>query len=132
LLERCGVAYDGDRTRIAPANMLMFPLIPDSPLLNQPNANIPLTKTINYWWDPNNVINYDTGDTVSLAPGSQAQLIFGSKQDQTTNHGALVRCIDDRLIWQTISSHTMTFEAMTLLWENYIYNALRTRFQRAP
>jgi hypothetical protein len=129
LLERCGVEYQGDRLGIAPAIMIMFALIPEHPLLNRPNAGISLTDTTAYWWDAGSANVYDSGDVLRLAPGGAAQLIVGAKGDQKTTHGTVLTCFDGRLIWQTISSHTFTFETGTRLWENYIDQALRVRFE---
>ena len=39
-LDRCGVEYQGDRLKIPPANMQMYPLALDHPLLNQPNRGL--------------------------------------------------------------------------------------------
>jgi hypothetical protein len=48
-------------------------------------------------------------------------------RDGTSNFkdGALVSCMKGQLTMQTFSSHSMTYQTMGPLWENYIYNALR-------
>lgn len=130
LLETCGVEYQSDRRGIAPAIMIMFKLVPDHPLLNQPNTDISLTDTVGYWWDPSGQQVYDTGDTLRLSPGSSAQLVVGAKGDQPTSQGTVAVCMDGRLILQTFSSHTFTYDTGRLLWENFITNALRARFEK--
>lgn len=132
LLSACGVEYQSDRRGIAPGIMIMYKLIPDHPLLNYPNSDISLTDTMGYWWDPTGREVYDTGDTLRLTPGSSAQLVVGAKGDQPTSQGTVVVCMDGRLILQTFSSHTFTYNTGRLLWENYITNALRARFELNP
>lgn len=128
-MERCGLDYQGNRIKIAPANMGMFPMMSSHPLLNQPNKNIPLSKTNDYWWDTNGDISYDTGDLLALANNSNAQFVIGVQSGNNNDHATLAVCENGRLIVQTFSSHTLTYDTMTLLWENYIYNALKARFE---
>jgi hypothetical protein len=40
--------------------------------------------------------------------------------------------MDGHLILQTFSSHQLTFDAMSPVWENYIYNALQVRLLGPP
>lgn len=129
LLDRCGLAYHGDREKIPPAQMALYVLDAGDPILNQPNPKLSFTANSNYWWDPNGRQSYDTGDLLKLAPGGSARLLVGTQAKETTSHGVLAVCEDGRLILQTFSSHTLTFDAGTLIWENYIYNALRKRFE---
>jgi hypothetical protein len=128
-MERCGLGYQGNRIKIAPANMGMFAMRFDHPLLSQPNANIPLSKTNGYWWDTSNQTSYDTGDLLNLTNGSQSQLVISTQPNNTSDHATLAVCEDGKLILQTFSSHTLIYDTMTLLWENYIYNALKVRFE---
>jgi hypothetical protein len=129
VLDRCGLDYQGDRIKIAPANMHMFPMAHDHPLLNEPNSGIPLSKTNGYWWDAAGRTPYDTGDLLKLTPDSTSELVIGAQPDNAIDHGMLAVCENGRFILQTFSSHTLTYDAMTLLWENYIYNTLKARFE---
>ncbi len=129
LLDRCGLVYHGDRKKIPPAQMALYVLDANDPILNQPNPKLSFTANSNYWWDPNGRRSYDTGDLLKLAPGSSTRLLVGTQAQATTSHGVLAVCEGGRLILQTFSSHTLTFDAGKLIWENYIYNALRKRFE---
>jgi hypothetical protein len=130
-LERCGLEYMGDRKKIPPSNLQLYAMAGDSPLLNLPNTAFSLTRTTNYWWDSTGKVAYDTGDLLKRAPDSTAQLIIGSQADNRSDHTTVAICADARLIYQSFSSHTLTYDTMTLLWENYITNALKARFEEA-
>jgi hypothetical protein len=131
LLNRCGIQYDGNWTKIAPARTALFALNPASPILNQPNSGMSFTRSTDYWWDPNGKIDYDVGDLVRLTPGSSAQLLLGTSEAKDA-HATLTSCVDGRLILQTFSDHQFSIESMEPLWENYIYNALKARFSAFP
>ena len=59
-------------------------------------------------------------------------MVVGAQPDNPVNHGTLTVCAGGRLFLQTFSSHTLSYDSMTLLWENLIYNALQARFEEAP
>jgi hypothetical protein len=126
ILARCGVEYSGDRTRVPPGSMVLFPLDAGNVLLNVPNKNLSFTNTSSYWWSSS--ASYDTGDLLSKAPKSQAELVLGISPDNREDHATLVRCLNGQLILQTFSSHTLAYESIGPLWQNLIYNALKTRF----
>jgi hypothetical protein len=128
LLSSCGIEFEKDWVRIPPSQAAMFVLSPEHPILNQPNKILNFSSTTSYWWDPNGVIDYDIGDLVKVVPSSGASLLVGTLNNSTTSHGTVTVCMDGKLILQTFSSHVLTFNSMTPVWENYIYNALRTRF----
>ncbi|MBN1148035.1 MAG: hypothetical protein JXA78_12325 [Anaerolineales bacterium] len=130
LMTRCGIAYEGDMLKVPPARMVMFPLNYDHPIMQYPNSGIKLTDTMSYWWGDNK--SYDTGDLVKITLRGDAALLVGSMADEKQTHGTVTVCFDNRLILQTFSSHNLTFNAMRPLWENYIYNALRVRFENTP
>jgi hypothetical protein len=132
LLDRCGISYDGNWTKIAPARTVLFVLDPTNPILNEPNSGMSFSKSTDYWWDPNGKLDYDVGDLVRLNPGSSAKLLLGTSPDIKDSHGTLTVCMDGRLIFQTFSDHQFSIDNMSLLWQNYIYNALRTRFEAFP
>jgi hypothetical protein len=128
LLSSCGIEFENDWVRIQPSRAAMFILNPDNPILNQPNQSLNFSSTTSYWWDPNGVINYDIGDLVKTMPGSGATLLVGTNSGSKTSHGTVTVCMDGKLILQTFSSHVLTFNSMAPVWENYIFNALRTRY----
>jgi hypothetical protein len=74
-------------------------------------------------------VAYDIGDLVRLSCAGDAQLILGTKATEKNTHGTVTVCMDGQLIIQSFSSHALTFNAMQPLWENYIYNALKVRFE---
>lgn len=132
LLSLCGVNFQADQEKIPPARQIFFPIAGDHPVLNEPNSGLSFTNSTSFWWDSNNVITYDTGDLVELAPGSDAQIVLGTDATKTSSHGTLTVCMDGRLTLQTFSSHSINFDDMKLAWENYIRNALKARFTSAP
>ena len=132
LLNRCGIQYDGNWTKIAPARTALFALNPANPILNEPNSGMSYTKSTDYWWDPNGKIDYDVGDLVRLVPGSSAQLLLGTTAQSKDSHGTLTVCVDGRLILQTFSDHQFSIDSMSPLWQNYIHNALKARFTAFP
>jgi hypothetical protein len=129
LLARCGLAFETNWTKVPPSRLVMYPLDPTNPILNEPNNGLTFSKTTSFWWDPNQ--NIDVGDWMEIArSGGDAKLILGTLATETTNHGTLSTCFGGQFILQTFSSHSLTFNAMKPLWENYIYNALKVRFQK--
>jgi hypothetical protein len=131
ILARCGVVYENNWVRIPPSGAALFELSPNHPILNQPNSALNFTSTTNFWWDPTGEISYDVGDLIKLAPDTQATLLLGTMAGVTTNHGTSTVCLDDLLTMQTFSSHVLTYNSMSPLWQNYIENALRARFNRS-
>jgi len=129
LLDRCGIAFGADWVRIPPARMIMFPLDSSHPVLQEPNAGLGFTDVTSYWWDDSGVIDYDIGDLVKLTGSGDADLLLGTKATEKSTHGTLTVCMGGQLTIQTFSSHQLTFDTMEPLWENYIYNALKYRFE---
>jgi hypothetical protein len=127
LLDRCGVEFQSDWRKIHPSRMVMFSLAATHPILNQPNSGISFTDTTSYWWDPSGENEYDIGDRMKLTFNGDALLLLGTSAEDKNRNGTVTNCINNRLILQTFSSHQLTFDTMKLLWENYIYNALKVR-----
>jgi hypothetical protein len=128
LLARCGVAFEKDWRNVQPNGMIMFPLDPTNPVLQEPNTGLSFTNVTSYWWDPVSNVQYDIGDLMKITRGGDAKLLIGVSPNDTTSHGTSTVCINGRLILQTFSSHQLTYNAMRPLWENYIYNTLKVRF----
>jgi hypothetical protein len=132
MMDRCGLIYDGDWVKIAPGRTVLFALDPSNPILNEPNSGMSFSKSTAYWWDPNGKLAYDVGDLVRLKPGSSSKLLLGTTAEAKDSHGTLTECLDGRLILQTFSDHQFSLDNMSLLWQNYIYNALKARFEAFP
>lgn len=127
LLARCGLALDNNWTKVPPSRLVMFALDPTNPILNVPNSGISFSKTTSFWWNPDQ--NIDVGDWMMLARDPKdAKIVIGSLATETTNHGTVSVCFGGQFILQTFSSHAHSFNALKPLWENYIYNALKVRY----
>lgn len=129
LLDQCGVEFEKDWSKVPPSRMVMFPLDSSHPIMREPNPSLSFTKVTSYWWDETLQNIYDIGDWMKISSGGDARLLVGTIAAEKMTHGTVAVCIDDRLIIQTFSSHQLTYNSMTYVWENYIYNALRVRFE---
>jgi hypothetical protein len=75
----------------------------------------------------------DIGDLLELKskggePVGDAVLLAGTNGSWKTDHGTLVSCLRGRLILQTFSSHEYNYGEVVQLWQNYVYNALKSHF----
>ena len=129
MLNRCGLEYEANMIKLAANRMVMFPLDFSSPIMQEPNSGLSFTDTQSFWWDDTGKKSYDTGDLVQTTLTGDARLLVGTMANEKQTHGTLTVCMDNYLILQTFSSHNLTYNAMQPVWENYIYNALRVRFQ---
>lgn len=127
LLSKCGVDLDRNWINVPPAALAMFPLVSDDPILNTPNT-LSFTATTSYWYVAKSKTDIDVGDWLKITGGGDAKLLVGTTAGNTTSHGTVTVCMERKLILQTFSSHSLTFNTMKLAWENYIYNALKVRF----
>jgi len=124
IMNRCGVKFYRDWINQPMSKQLLFPINGDHPIHHTPNEGISLTNPSGYWnWT-------DLGDLMELAPGSNAKPLWGALSNNTTNHLTAVVCMDGQLIVQTYSSHSYGEGRIKMMWENYIYNALKTRYDR--
>ena len=129
ILSRCGVQFEKDWFNIPPSQMYMFPVDQSHPIMQEPNSGLSFTDTTSYWWDEEGPEEYDIGDWMKLSSTGDAKILVGTLAGETSTHGTVAVCINDRLIIQTFSSHQLTYNAMGPVWQNYIYNALKARFQ---
>jgi hypothetical protein len=126
LLSRCGVAFEKDWANVPPEREVMFPVNDTHPIMHEPNDGLTFTKVTDYW-----AYIYDLGDLLKKSTiGGDAQILVGTLGTESTNHGTLAVCIDDQLTLQTFSTHQLTYDVMRRVWENYIYNALKTRLRQ--
>ncbi|MEW5869764.1 MAG: hypothetical protein AB1894_10855 [Chloroflexota bacterium] len=129
---RCGIEYENNWVRVPASRMVMFSLDPTNPIFNEPNNDMSFTATTSYWTTTAKGKYYDIGDLVALGRGGDATLLLGTTPDEKTRNGTLTVCMNGQLLWQTFSSHQLAYKSMQLVWENYIYHALKVRFSRAP
>jgi hypothetical protein len=117
LTTKCGIelqkSYD--------AASSIFWLDSSAPVFNEPNTAIPLIHYDIYW-------EWQAGDYLRLMPGSEATLLAGMYQNRDNDYGVVATCFDGRVIFQTFCNHDYHQEDVQLLWENYIYNTLKSRF----
>jgi len=117
LTTKCGIelqkSYD--------AASSIFWLDSSAPVFNEPNTAIPLIHYDTYW-------QWQAGDYLRLLPGSDATLLGGMYQNRDNDYGVIATCFDGRVIFQTFCNHDYHHEDIQLLWENYIYNTLKSRF----
>lgn len=123
LFNDCGVEYHGDMYDLRDQSLVFYSAYPNSPILTYPNQP-PLYNVTNYW-----DLEGDLGDLLQLADGSKAQILLGRRIDFPTKYGTLTACMDGRLIIQTFSTHQYAQKDMIALWQNYIYNALKSHYQ---
>lgn len=127
ILNRCGVEYYRDW--IAPPcecvplkKQLLFPINGNHPIHHVPNEGISLTDPSMYW------ACLDLGDLMQIAPGSDAIPLWGALSNNTSVQLTAVVCMDGQLIIQTYSTHSYSEKRTNMMWENYIYNALKARY----
>lgn len=117
LTTKCGVELQ--KSYDAPSSI--YWLDSSSPVFNEPNTAIPLIH-----YDP--YLQWQSGDYLRLMPGSEATLLAGMYQNRDSDYGVIASCFEGRVILQTFCNHDYHAEDIQLLWENYIYNALKNRF----
>lgn len=124
ILSRCGVEYQRDWIDIPMGEQLLFPINGTNPVHHFPNEGISLTNPSGYWnWT-------DLGDLMRLGPGGDATLLWGARTNQTTSYATAVVCLDGQLTIQTYSSHSYGENRVERMWQNYVYNALKARYDR--
>ena len=94
-------------------------------VFNEPNTAIPLIHYDPYW-------NWQAGDYLRLLPGSEATLLAGMYQNRNGDYGVIASCFEGRVIFQTFCNHDYDQADIQVLWENYIYNTLKSRFAVVP
>jgi hypothetical protein len=125
LLSRCGVEFQRDWSMVPPEREVMFPVNDSHPIMHEPNDGLTFTKVTDYW-----AYLYDIGDLLRKSmTGGDATILVGTIGTESTNHGTLTVCVDDQLVLQTFSTHQISYDVMRRVWENYIYNGLKTRLR---
>jgi hypothetical protein len=126
ILTRCGVEvreYSTDWGNIN--DVLIWPIPPVShPVMTTPNSGMSFTKGLDTW-----IYSGDLGSLVASTGNGDAQLLMSTNAQYKDSHGVLTVCMGGQMILQTFSSHSFTYQTMGPMWENYITNALRWRFE---
>ena len=126
LLDKCGLAYQGDLYDLRNELQIFYTPNPDHPVLTEPNR-VELFKVMNYW-----DLKGDMGDVLKANSSGKATILFSRKPDTPTAYGTLATCFGGRFIIQTFSSHQYAKDQMIALWQNYIYQTLKNHFLLAP
>lgn len=124
VMQRCGITFHQDWWRDDNTNLntyLIYLLEPSDPLFSQPNTISMLIPYDVRWVE-------DVGDTVETIPGSGAVLLAGRQPKEYNSYGLITECLDGRMVWQTFSTHDYKDQEMINLWQNYVYNTLKARY----
>jgi hypothetical protein len=123
ILSRCGVELQKDWLDVPMNEQLLFPINGTHSIHHNPNEGISLTNPSGYWnWT-------DLGDLMRLTPGSSAQLLWGARTNIYDSYGTAAVCLEGQLIIQSYSSHSYGQDRIERMWQNYVYHALKTRYE---
>jgi serine/threonine protein kinase len=127
ILNTCGVSVKEylphDNSTL---DVVVYPILgATSPILSEPNSGLSFTNATSRW-----IASGDLGDLMSLTGDGDAQLLIGTDGSNANSNGVLASCMSGRLTLMTFSSHSFPYNTMQPLWENMIYNALKTRALR--
>jgi len=125
VFQRCGITFHRDWQRAWNSNLndyLVYLLEPDNLLFSEPNAISMLIPYDTLWTG-------DVGDMLKINTGSDADLLGGAQAKDHSAYGLITECLDGQMIWQTFSTHDYKTQDMINLWQNYIYNTLRARYE---
>ena len=126
LLNRCGITvfrdWERDPFRYDIYDFSIYWLEPEHPVFTQPNVVEPLLGT-DWFWD------WDIGDLIKLK-GGDAQILAGTQKKEHSSYGLVTTCMEGRVIWQTFSTHDYPADDTISLWQNYIFNTLKNRFEK--
>ncbi len=118
---KCGVKFDKDWIAKEIDDHLIFPINGTNPIHHIPNSGISLTNPTRYW-------GLYPGSRMKLTPGSEAIPLWGLYPNTQNSALTAVSCVDGRLIIQTYSTHSYGEDRVIRMWENYIYNTLKARY----
>jgi hypothetical protein len=122
IMSRCGVEFHRDWIDEPMNEQLLYVIDGTHPIHHYPNEGISLTNPTGYWnWT-------DQGDLMRLVPGSKATLLWGARTNVKDSYATAAVCVDGRLIIQTYSTHSYGEDRVERMWQNYIYNALKARY----
>ena len=129
LFDQCGIEFQYDWYE--PDLRSIYWLTTDHPILHEPELVHSYLRNAPPLW------HGDIGDLlqIKMKDGSQvgdATLVAGMNPNWKTHHGALASCLDGRMIVQSFSSHEYAQYDMLPLWQNYVYNTLRSKIRQFP
>jgi hypothetical protein len=127
ILSRCGVDVRDYTTDVGTLiDVVIWPISGASshPVLTYPNSGMSFTKARDTW-----IWSGDLGSKMNLAGTGDAQFLLGTNASEKDHNAVLAVCMNGQLILQTFSSHSFGYQVMYPLWENYITNALKWRFE---
>lgn len=125
LMQNCGIAFHQNWIREENEDWNRFVVYiwePDAPVLSDPNVITFLGPSGMKWQTG------DVGDLIRLTPGSNARLLAGQLPYQSNDFGLMAECFDGRMIWQTFSTHNYRHSQTLALWQNYLINSLKARY----
>jgi len=122
LLSRCGIGFHRNWIGDPINEHLLFPVNGSHPVHHFPNEGIALTNPSGFW------LGADLGDFIRLRPGGDAKILWVARANVTDSYATAATCMDGRLIFQTYSTHSYGQERVVLMWQNYIYNTLKARY----
>lgn len=120
-LKRCGIEFQTDWFAPPPSQMVLTPHSLSHPVLHEPNEVISM-RVHNFWKGG------DMGDLLELPFGSDAVLIWGARPQVPDSYGVLTVCQGGQMILQTFPTHQYEQDSVVMLWQNYIYQALKARY----
>ncbi len=125
LLKRCGLKVEADW--FEPEQKALFILQPENPIFLRPNAFTSMVHNAQSIWTG------DLGDMLKVDPaggmnGSQPTILAGTSPALKNSHGLLASCLGGRVILQTFRTHDYQHDDMLDLWQNYIYQALKSYY----
>jgi len=124
-LKRCGIEFQTDWFAPPPSQMVLTPHALSHPVLHEPNEVISM-RVHNFWKGG------DMGDLLELPYGSDAVLIWGARPQVPDSYGVLTVCQGGQMILQTFPTHQYEQDSVVELWQNYIYQALKARYNQRP
>ncbi len=122
ITNRCGVSFQRDWFENNLEEHAVYQMDPANPIFHTPNNGIKLNTPTGYW------ILTDLGDIMRLSAGGDAVPLWGTDPNSKSDDLVAVSCIDGRLIIQTYSTHSYREDHVIRVWENYIYNTLKARY----
>lgn len=126
ILTDCGVQvypYFPKTMSLVDVIMYPYPAASEHPIMSDPNSGISFTKSLNTW-----LYTGDLGSLMAYTGSGDAVFLLGTKPQDDVKDAGLAVCMGGQLTLQTFSSHSFTYRHISPLWENYIVNALRVRY----
>jgi hypothetical protein len=123
LMDACGVQLHKNMIRNADsaiADYIIYGIIEDHPIFRSPNEITGMIVPVgDYAWQG------DVGDLLKLSRYGNATILGGQQLKVDDEYGAIVECLDGRMILQTLSTHDLSLTDSNALWENYIQYVLQ-------